>query len=330
MHKLVVVGDIHLQKSEPKCSNALDTLDWIFRQDFNNGDNSLLILGDLCEVNSLPELYEVYVDYFVNKSSFEQIYILQGNHDCVNQSTILSIFRPLPKVKVITSWDIVRFYNCNLLMLPYYNHEGTGLGSMVEVYSHLYENEEIKSTNIDFGFGHLEDATNHFSKKFCDTSKLKVGHWFNGHIHVNDSMNNGNYLGSACMNSVTESGHKRYILEIDGETKEFKHTELPAFMEYYEVEYPNKLEKISTRYGIFLVRNAIDKNLALEEYSRQAEELGFDFYARRVLRKNVKEVEVSDTERTERLTFEDFVRSTKLDNDVADACREVVKLKNEE
>lgn len=329
MHKLIVAGDIHLQNKNPKKSQCLDFLDWLFKQDFNNEDNSLLILGDLCEVNSPPELYEVYVDYFVNKSRFEQIFILQGNHDCVSQSTILSIFRPLPKVKVITEWCVWNYYNCNLLFLPFYNHEGTDKRPMIEVYSELYKSH-LSEKKFDFGFGHIEDHTEHFSKKFCDVSKLDVNTWLNGHIHTPTIQNGGHYLGSPILNSVTESGKTPYIAVIDGEDKSYELVEVPKFMEYYEVEYPNKLEKINTRYGLFLVRNALDKNVALEEYTKQAKELGFDFYARRVLRKVSKEIEVGDAEKTEKLTFEDFVKSVNLDNDVADACREVIRLKNEE
>ena len=102
-HKLVVCGDIHLQCREPKKSQCLDFLSWLFNQDFNNENNSLLFLGDLCEINSPFELFGVFVDYFTNKSKFEKIYLLQGNHDLANQSTILSLFRPLPNIEVINS-----------------------------------------------------------------------------------------------------------------------------------------------------------------------------------------------------------------------------------
>ena len=144
-HKLVVCGDIHLQSHEPKRSNAIDTLNWIFEQDFNNENNSILFLGDLCEVNANFECFEVFVDFFVNKSKFEQIYLLTGNHDLGNLDNVLSLFRPLKNVKVITDWEVIDFYNTKILALPYYNHESTERKSMVEVYSHLYENKEIKT-----------------------------------------------------------------------------------------------------------------------------------------------------------------------------------------
>lgn len=326
-HKLIVCGDIHLQYREPKKSQCLDFLNWLFSQDFNNENNSLLLLGDLCEINSPYELYEVYVDLFVNKSNFNQIYVLQGNHDCANISTVLSLFRPLPRVKVITNWEIIKFYNCNLIMLPHFNHEGTDKISMIELYSNLYK---TVTDEFDYGFGHIEDDTQNFSKHYPSTKDLKVKQWMNGHVHTPTIQNGGNYLGSATLNSSSESGDTKYLAIIDGETKKFELKEIPKFMEYYTVEYPNKLEKPKTKYAIFTVKNVLDKNVALEEYSKQAKEMGFEFYTNKVLKQRVTEVEIDDVEKSEKPTFQRFAKSIGLSNEVFDICNEVIRLKSEE
>lgn len=331
-HKLVVVGDIHLQSSEPKHSNTIDTLNFIFNdKNLNNPMNSVIFLGDLCEINSPFYCFEKFVDYFVNHSHFNQIYLLTGNHDVANLDNVLALFRPLPKVKIITEWQIIDFYKCKILALPYYNHESTDKQPMTEVYSNLYKNEELMNTEIDYCCGHVEDETQSFSKKYCDLSKLtNVKHFLHGHIHTCNIQNGGHYLGSACMNSVAESGTPKYIAIIDGEDKSFELKELPKFLEYYEVEYPNKLPKITTKYGLFLVKNSLDKNTTLEEYSKQAEQLGFRFYARKILNKKSKSIELDEIEKTEKLTFDDFAKSVKLGDAIADICREVIKLKGEE
>ena len=326
-NELIVIGDVHLQEKEPKKSQGLDVLDWIFNSDFNNPNNSLLLLGDLVEINSPYELYEVYIDYFENKSKFEMIFIVEGNHECANQSTVLSLFRPLKNVEVITEWKAWKYYNCNLLFLPFYNHEGTDKKPMVEEYSNLYK---TVTEEFDYGFGHIEDDTEHFSKKFCDTSKLKVKTWMNGHIHTANIQNGGHYLGACTLNSSTESGRTPYIAKINGETKEYELIEVPKFLEYYEVEYPNKLPKIDTKYGLFLVRNSLDKKVTEEEYSRQADELGFKFYARKILSKKSKVLEVGEVEKTDKLTFDDFADSVELDDSIRDICKEVIKLKGDE
>lgn len=334
-HNLIVVGDMHLQDKEPKKSQCLDVLDWIFNSDFNNPSNTLLLLGDLCEINSPYELYEIFIDCFENRSRFAKILIIEGNHECANQSTVLSLFRPLKNVEVITEWKAWKYYNCNLLFLPFYNHEGTDKKPMVEEYSNLGGkiatfNGEGFSDEFDYGFGHIEDDTEHFSKKFCDTSKLKVKTWMNGHIHTANIQNGGHYLGACTLNSSTESGRTPYIAKINGETKEYELIEVPKFLEYYTVEYPNKLEKSKTKYAIFTVKNVLDKNVAIEEYSKQAKELGFEFYTNKVLKQRVTEVEIDDIEKSEKPTFEKFAKSVGLSNEVFDICNEVIRLKSEE
>ena len=327
-HKLVVIGDVHLQSKSPKYDNVIDTLNWIFdNKDLNNENNEILFLGDLCEINSPFSCLEKFVDYFVNRSYFNQIYFLTGNHDVANLDSVLSIFRPLKNVKVITDWEIIKFYNCNLLMLPHYSHEGTEKSSMVETYSNLYK---TVTEEFDYGFSHVEDETQHFSKKFVDVSKLNVKRWLNGHIHNGNAWNGGHYLGSACVNSVAEHDVDKKIAIIDGETKECEFVTLPKFLEYYEVEYPNKLPKIDTKYGLFLVRNSLDKKVTEEEYSKQAEELGFKFYARKILSKKSKVLEVGEVEKTENLTFDDFADSIELDDSIRDICKEVIELKGDE
>lgn len=328
-HKLIVVGDIHLQNREPKESQCLDFLEWFFSQDFNNENNSLLLLGDLCEINSPYELYEVYVDYFVNRSKFEQIFILQGNHDCANISTVLSLFRPLPKVKVITEWKTIDFYNTKILTLPFYHHEGiTSKEPMTECYSNLYK---TVTEEFDYCCGHIEDETNHFSsKKFCDLSQLKVKHFLHGHIHTPNIQNGGHYLGSATLNSVSEKDDTKYIAVIDGKTKEFELQEIPRFLGYYTVEYPNKLEKPKTPYAIFTIKNALDKQTVLNEYGKQAEELGFTLYTNKVLKQKVAEIETGTIEQTEKPNFEKFAKSVGLSNEIFDICNEVIRLKGEE
>jgi hypothetical protein len=331
-HKLIVVGDIHLQDKEPKKSNGIDTLNWIFdNKDLNNEKNDLVMLGDIAEINSPFKIYSVYVDLFTNKSRFNKIRIIQGNHDLMNIDSILDLFSPLKNVEVITDWKIIDFYNTKILALPYYNHESTERKSMKEVYSHLYENEEIKDVEFDYCMGHIEDETNHFSSKnFCDLSQLKVKHFLHGHIHTCNLDKGGRYLGSACMNSSTEHGNTKYLAIIDGETKEFELKEIPKFMEYYTVEYPNKLEKPKTRYAIFTVKGVLDKNVALEEYSKQAKELGFEFYTNKVLKQRVTEVEIDDDlEKSEKPTFEKFVKTVGLSNEIFDICTEIIRLKED-
>lgn len=328
MGNMIVVGDIHLQDKEPKKSQSLDFLEWLFNQEFNNKENILLILGDLCEINASFEMFGEYVNFFTNKSKFKKIICLQGNHDAVNQSTILSIFKPLKNVEVITEYTSYEIENIKCLFLPHYNHEGTKKDSMIDCYSNLYK--EFEDVSFDYGFAHIEDETEHFSKKFCDTSKLNVKTWMNGHIHVPTIQNGGHYLGSPILNSFTESGKTPYIASINLENKEYELIEVPKFLEYYEVTYPEKLPKIDTKYALFLVRDSIDKETTIEEYSKQAEELGYKFYTRRILsKKSVSDID-SNVENVDNIcTFDVFAKEKEISDDIADICKEIIKLKGE-
>ena len=88
---------------------------------------------------------------------------------------------------------------------------------------------------------------------------------------------------------------------------------------------------ILTKYAIFMVKNVLDKNVALEEYSKQAKEMGFEFYTNKVLKQRVTEVEIDDDlEKSEKPTFEKFAKSVGLSNEVFDICNEVIRLKSEE
>ena len=56
-HNLIVVGDIHLQESQPKKNQCLDILNWIFDSDFNNeivvNFNPLLMVKDFNQNSDL-------------------------------------------------------------------------------------------------------------------------------------------------------------------------------------------------------------------------------------------------------------------------------------
>lgn len=328
--KKIVVGDIHLKKSEPKFSQGKMFLDWLVSQSFNNKENDLVLLGDLCDVNSPPEMLEVFVDYFLNKFKFYKITILQGNHDCNLISSILSVFRPLPNVEIITEPKKETKEGLNFLYLPYYNHEGKNIKSMIDRYSSLHK-EEGFDQDFDYGFGHIEDDTSHFSSGFPSTKNLKVKQWMNGHIHTADIQNKGHYLGSPILDSSTESGKIPYIAEIDFEKKTYDLIQVPKFLEYYSVSYPDDIPDIQTPLALFQVVNSLDKEETIKFYTKQAKEKGFVFYPRQILKKKVKQ-ELEDIgavdyhEKSELEYFEDFANLTKMDKNVVDICKKTMEV----
>ena len=112
-HKLIVAGDIHLQDKEPKKSQGSDFLNWLFSQDFNNENNSLLLLGDLCEINSPYELYAIYVDYLVNKSKFKSnSFIYNISEDKKRVEELVSLIQKEYAEKQSTKWWIMPNFDC--------------------------------------------------------------------------------------------------------------------------------------------------------------------------------------------------------------------------
>lgn len=322
--KKIVVGDLHLKEQEPYYSQTRMFLDWLGESELNTENNDLLLLGDLCDVNATPELLGVYVDYFVNKFKFKKITILQGNHDCSSMSTILSVFEPLRNIEIITDYTTEKLHNMNLLYLPYYHHEGTSKKSMVDLYS------TIEDTNIyKYAFGHIEDDTQHFSTKYPSTNHFKVENWMNGHIHTSDIQKGGHYLGSPVLCSYTESGKKPYIASIDYDTTEYELIEVPKFLEYYDVSYPNDLPKINTPLALFWVKDSLDKQDTVDFYTRKAKEKGYDFYSRLITKKKIRnddtEIERDTEIKSDEEYFNDFAKNVKLSENVKRLCMEILK-----
>lgn len=325
----IVVGDLHLQRAEPKHSQTIMFLDWLFSQSFNCKDNCLTLLGDLCNIGAEPELLGIYVDYFENKSKFSSIEILQGNHDCNLVSTILSVFAPLKNVRVITQPETTEQGGISFLYLPFYNHEGKNIKSMKDRYSSLHTEKDFGGT-FDYGFGHIEDDTNHFSNSYPDTSKLRVKQWLNGHIHTENVTKKGHYLGSPILDSVTESGKKPLIAVIDIDKNELSYVEVPKFLEYYSVKYPEDLPEVTTPLALFYVEDSIDKEETKKFYSEQSRKKGFEFYARRIVKKKAKKDledigEKDYEEKTPMEYFDDYAEEYKVEDAVADICREIIR-----
>ena len=58
--------------------------------------------------------------------------------------------------------------------------------------------------------------------------------------------------------------------------------------------------------------------------------MGFEFYARKIMSKKSKVLEVDEIGNTEKLTFDDFAKTVSLEDSISDICKEVIKLKGEE
>lgn len=326
----IVVGDLHLTYKKPKYYQVIDFLDWLFKNDFNNSENELILLGDLVEeIDSPNELLEVYIDYFLNKSKFERIKIIQGNHDCSIESTYLSAFRPIKNIHIITQAETqVYDYGTKILFLPFYQHEKTNLPPMIDYYSNELKN--VATEKYNFCLHHVEDETNHFSNNFCDLSWINKDCTFLcGHIHTENVSKGGRYLGAPILNSKTESNKTPYIAIINHERTTHTLIEVPKWLEYYEIIYPNDLSIPTTKYAIFTIYESLNKEETIQYYSKQAQEKGFTFYHRRIFSKRIKkeDFQVSENEIQDKSTleyFEDYCKINKVEDRVQDLCKDIL------
>jgi hypothetical protein len=318
---LIVVGDLHAREKEPYFSQWKDFITWLFESEHNNSNNHLLLLGDLVESISVQhELLEMYLHTFLHKSKFKKIYILTGNHDRNYESTLLSVFKPLLNVEVIEKETILQIENCKCLFLPHIENK------LVERYSNL----EYTDT-FDYCFHHIEDEDQHFGKSFVDLSYLKINNFLCGHIHTETITKKGHFLGSPTFNSLNEKDKTPYIAIVDCVTKKYELVEVPVWLSYQEVFYPNELPKSNTKYCIYTVYDSIDKEQSIKYYTKQAEEKGLQFYCRRVHSKNVKSENLNHgddytiIEKSIIEQFSDYEKINKVHTSVADICLAILK-----
>lgn len=336
LNNIIVVGDIHLREKEPYYTQGRMFLKWLFESEHNSNKNILLLLGDIVErINATHELLEIYLDYFLNKSNFKEIWILQGNHDTaiikdsynqIQHSTVLSVFNPLKNVKIIKKamiFDLTQDIPLRMLFLPHYDP----VSDMIKEYSSINDNNEF-----DYCFHHIEDETQHFGKSYVNLSSLNVKNYLCGHIHNETITKGGHYLGSPTFNSKNEKDKIPYIAVIDVKTKKYNLLKVPIFITYKDISYPNKIEKedIITIYTIF---DSIDKQTTIEYYKEQAKELDSVFYYRRIFNKQIKNDNFSISEKSNEKSiidyFNDYCTKNNLVNDIQIICKDVLQTQGE-
>ena len=334
---VLVVGDLHLKEKEPYRQQVINMLDYIFSSAYNNNETSVIFLGDLIEkISATPELIQVYIDLFLNKSNFKKIFILQGNHDTalikstdekMSKSTILSVFKPLKNVQVIEKYvdhESTDDLPLNCLFLPHYDHEGTDSLPMTELYSSLRFDKEF-----DYCFHHVEDETMHFSNEYCNLSSLKVKNYLSGHIHTETITSKGRYLGAPVFNSVTEKGKTPYIALIDTDTKKYELIKVPIYIQYESVIYPEKVPSIDKEFCILSIHDYLDRQEAENYYKMELEKQGRAFYYNAMYSKQVKSDSIITTkDYKEKSLPEHFIEYSKKNNvksEVHDICLNFLK-----
>ena len=172
--------------------------------------------GDLTDKYTLtaPQLNELFdIFSFVNKP----LYIVAGNHDSLNKTTIANILELNNNIKVITEPIMIDSY----LFIPYTNN-------MTDLFKKL-NNIVTKQANIMFS--HLTITDNIYADiSYKNLKKLfkYSNNIFNGHIHDIDDKNTiyGNFCNIGSCSSLTYGdNHIPCYIIYDTETNKYeRHT----------------------------------------------------------------------------------------------------------
>jgi hypothetical protein len=273
--KLIVLGDIHHvseEESPAKYFQCTEFFKWFTESKYNNKDTTLLFEGDLSDKSIPHSSVNDDIHNFIERDCIsENKIILQGNHDMSLSKGYYFAYLAGRGITIISKPTSMEIDNINCLLLPHYDYLQSDIKiPMYEYYNNLPE--DISKQKYDFTFGHIMDETKAFgnTKLYCDLSYIETGVRVFGHDHTCDMINGGNYLGAVTLNSSNEKGRTPYIAIIDTDTKEYNLIEIPKWLDYNEVIYPNDLPSPIANYTIYSVKDSIDKKETIDYYSKQS------------------------------------------------------------
>ena len=277
---LCVIGDIHTSDNPAKYKQCSDFFKWFLGTEYNSDDWDKLFLGDIFdEAEPSNQCIGLVLGFLYSLKGLK--YIITGNHDRNPATNALEIYLALDSVTLITKDTEMDIEGYKCLMLPHMDTENLGLPPMTQYYNQKIKDEYSKH-KYDFIFHHLEDDSKHFSSDFVDTSSLK-GKFLAGHIHTADVLEGGHYLGSVCKNSKDEAEDTKYLACISySEKKKVDYVEVPSFLEYDSLEYPNLPESYD-KTTLYTITKAPTKRDALMHYEKEFENHGSVFYPLKII-----------------------------------------------
>jgi hypothetical protein len=311
--KIVVCGDDHIRHDEPFYSAKEDYFSWFINRPFNNNSNVMIHVGDLFHSNEpVPAEYDLAY-WYLSSLQFKKIYLLSGNgiheYNRIKQNYAIEPFSRMGNVETITQPQEVTIGSVSVLFLPWVPSKKWNDRTMREWYESL-EGE------YDYIFGHF--AHTDFFGTEININQLK-GKRRMGHIHVPDK--SGEYVGVNTITREDEKGINCKLNIIDQNTKKEELYDIPRFLDYYEVEYPNDLPEVEAVNPYWTVKNAPDISRAEMKYRGS-------FIKEIVLEKDSKLTEEGKNTAGEKKSvkeyFDSFVEDNKIKKSVEKILREVI------
>ncbi|MFW6225334.1 MAG: hypothetical protein ACOC3V_00070 [bacterium] len=313
-NKIVVCGDDHIRYEEPFYSAKSDYFDWFINQDFNNEHNIMIHVGDLFHTNQpLPKEYDIAYKYLTNLK-FKKIYILAGNgiheYNRVKCNYAIEPLNSIDNVELIFSPKSEKIGELNILFMPWVPSRFYNDKTMKEWY------ESWEDNNYDYIFGHFAHKPFFNTEIIIDHLKGKKRM---GHIHIPDK--EAGYVGVNTITRFDEKGIDCYLNIIDINDGKETYYDIPKFIDYYDIKYPDKPEEVDTKYPIWTIHEAPSKEKAEELYSNLCIR---DIF----LEKNsyIDRDDSSKVEQKQSITeyFDSFVKDTKINKEIEKILREVV------
>lgn len=290
--KIAILGDLHIRTKSPYFQSSKKVLNWILDNNEINNENTLIISGgDLfdTELNN-GELNELLHSFFDNLKNKEKI-ITTGNHDTSKENgNALQVLSNIKGMTIIEEPTNMLIDGLHFLFLPHIFSNKEGI-TMEDRYSNLHLEDAFKDQKFDYCIAHLMDETRQFHKKskVCDLSNLDIKKKVFSHDHNYNLDKGGNYLGSLQPNSSTETDKEPKIYIIDLEKGEDYTIDVPLFINYFNVKYPNPLPKKCEEvdYPIINIIDSLDKAESTKYYKDLAKDKGIDLHINRVFRKKL-------------------------------------------
>lgn len=321
---LCIVGDIHISDNPAKYKQATDFFKWFLESPYNSEEYDKLFLGDLYDDPEPSNRCVGAVLGFIYSLLGKKL-IITGNHDRKPETNALEVFTALKDVTLYDRDTEVDINGLKCLLLPHMDPEVLGLPPLTDYYNEQVSKIYSKNT-YDYVFHHLEDETKHFGDKFVDLSNIK-GVIVAGHVHTADITEGGHYLGSVCKNSSAEKDDHKYIAYIDYSSKRISLEEIPSFLEYGALEYPN-LPSHFDGTTLYTVTKAPTKQDALVFYTKEFANHGGTFYPLLIvsLRNEILYNENNNTK--EIISESDYLDKYATENKVSDSilnkCKELI------
>jgi DNA repair exonuclease SbcCD nuclease subunit len=242
MSKAMIAADIHIHSHKEnidRLSHGLEALRWIFTEAERNECKYLLFLGDLFHEKSKIDVlnylstFEIFLDFFVEKKSTINAFLLCGNHDAyLKEKWDVNSIKPLSainNVHIVDKPSTINLDGVNIDFCPYTANpiqhlqqlkEGRPKEDLRLLLGHLSVHgailNKLYGTRADVIVEYDTDMVPVSADLFNDWDMTILGH-YHAAQHLNDK---AEYLGSPYQISFGESFQDKHILVLDLETME--------------------------------------------------------------------------------------------------------------